>query len=59
MKGYKPELSDKVYTLKLSEKISGRVFITTSVVDFDTEQTRFNLAFEDAVWRGQKWFKSL
>jgi hypothetical protein len=59
LKGYKPELSEKAYKLKLSEKISGRVFITSSVVDFDTEQTRFNLTFEDAVWRGHKWFKSL
>jgi hypothetical protein len=59
MKGYQPELSDKAYTLKIGEKISGRVVLTSSVVDFDNEQTHFNLAFEDAVWRGQKWFKSL
>lgn len=59
LKGYRPELSDKAYTLKLSGKITGRVFISRSVLDFETDQTQFNLAFEDAVWRGQKWFKSL
>jgi hypothetical protein len=59
IKGYKPELSDKAYILKLSKKISGRVLITTSVVDLDAEQTQFDLVFQDAAWRGQKWFKSL
>jgi hypothetical protein len=59
MNGYRPELSEKAYTLKLGEKLSGRVFITTSVVDLDTEQTHFDLIFQDAAWRGQKWFKSL
>ena len=59
MKGYKPELSDKAYMLKLGKKISGRVLITTSVVDLDAEQTQFDLVFQDAAWRGQKWFKSL
>jgi hypothetical protein len=59
MKGYKPELSDKAYRLMLGKNISGRVLITTSVVDLDAEQTQFELVFQDAAWRGQKWFKSL
>ena len=57
MKGTRPQYSDKTYTLKLSDKISGKVFIT--MVDFNATQTRFTLFFEDAVWRSLEWLQSL
>lgn len=62
MRGYQPRFSSKTYILKLSDKISGRVFITmttTAVADFDATQTRFTLSFEDDVWRSFEWLQSL
>ena len=58
VKGYKPELADKSHILKLSETVSGEVFISIIGVP-DTTQTRFTVTLQDSAWNSVQWFQSL
>ena len=56
--GYKPELDNKSYILRLSETVSGGVFISIDGIP-DTTQTRFKVSFQDSAWINLDWFQSL
>lgn len=62
MQGYKPDITERVYLLELSEKIAGEVFLISHLikkVDFDTTLSIFNVYLQDTFWLRTKWFESL
>jgi hypothetical protein len=63
-KGFKPQLSDESYILKLDAGFSGSVRITIKPIhplrDVDPTITQFDVLFEDSVWyTSLEWFESL
>lgn len=61
IKGFKPQLADKDYILKISEIISGKISLSTQVnlnsIDYD--KTEFTVNFNDDVWNKSVWFELL
>ena len=58
IKGYRPDLADKSYILKINEKVSGEVSISIHGTP-EMEETRFKLYLTDSAWLRSDWFQSL
>ncbi len=56
--GYKPDLSNKSFILKLSEAVSGEAFITIVGIP-DMTETQFTLHLQGSAWNNLEWFQLL
>lgn len=58
--GYKPELDNKTHLLRLSDDLTGEVFISIPIGEFPSQtQTCFNVNLQDSIWNSLEWFKNL
>jgi hypothetical protein len=57
--GYKPELDNKTYLLKIGNNLIGEIFISISSRELPGRQTHFKVNLQDSIWNNLDWFKNI
>ena len=57
--GYKPELDNKSYLLKLGDGIVGEIFISISTRELPGLQTHFIINLQGKTWSNLDWFENI